>query len=408
MGGLIPMIGVALEGGGARGAFHVGAMKALYENGYAFDGYVGTSIGALNAAVLAQGDFDRLARMWGEVTPQMLFSDPVVWLLGLGERSPFTGDLVADVGRLVEDLRRPGGRRGVDTTRMKAMIADLVDEPRLRASGKLYGLVTVCVNELRPYQLLLGDIPEGALHSYVMASAAFPGFQPEVIGKNTFVDGGLYNNCPMNLLTDGGFDEVIAIRTVAPGLYRLPRTDAKITVITPSRDLGNIMAFDNALAARNMRIGYLDTLRFLWGLRGQSYYVLPDHTRDAGQLLMALPDSLISDLRGAFPLPDLPPQRLLFERVLPELGAYLRLSKGYDYGDLAVALLEVAAADAGVDPLRVFSLPALSQAILNATTDGMVSTPEKGRLLEIRESLLGDYRPVARQMGCALARVAAG
>ena len=28
------MLGLALEGGGARGAFHIGAIKALLENGY--------------------------------------------------------------------------------------------------------------------------------------------------------------------------------------------------------------------------------------------------------------------------------------------------------------------------------------------------------------------------------------
>ena len=39
------MLGVALEGGGARGAFHVGAIKALLEEGYEIDGIVGTSIG---------------------------------------------------------------------------------------------------------------------------------------------------------------------------------------------------------------------------------------------------------------------------------------------------------------------------------------------------------------------------
>ena len=56
--------GLTLEGGGARGAYHIGAVKALLENGYEFGAIVGTSIGAINAAFLAQGDFDEIYKMW--------------------------------------------------------------------------------------------------------------------------------------------------------------------------------------------------------------------------------------------------------------------------------------------------------------------------------------------------------
>ena len=62
------MYGVALEGGGARGAYHIGALKALMENGYEISGIVGTSIGAFNAAVVAQGDFDKLYKFWTSST----------------------------------------------------------------------------------------------------------------------------------------------------------------------------------------------------------------------------------------------------------------------------------------------------------------------------------------------------
>ena len=52
------MYGVALEGGGMKGAYHIGAVKAILECGYEIGAYVGTSIGSFNAAVLAQGDFE--------------------------------------------------------------------------------------------------------------------------------------------------------------------------------------------------------------------------------------------------------------------------------------------------------------------------------------------------------------
>ena len=58
------MYGVALEGGGMKGAYHLGAMKAIFECGYELGGFVGTSIGSFNAAVLAQGDFEKLYNKW--------------------------------------------------------------------------------------------------------------------------------------------------------------------------------------------------------------------------------------------------------------------------------------------------------------------------------------------------------
>ena len=49
------MIGLVLEGGVARGAYHIGVVKAYLEAGYKFDGYAGTSVGAINAAMIAHG-----------------------------------------------------------------------------------------------------------------------------------------------------------------------------------------------------------------------------------------------------------------------------------------------------------------------------------------------------------------
>ena len=51
-----PTINLALQGGGAHGAFTWGVLDALLEDGrLRFDGVSGTSAGAMNAVVLAQG-----------------------------------------------------------------------------------------------------------------------------------------------------------------------------------------------------------------------------------------------------------------------------------------------------------------------------------------------------------------
>ena len=59
--------GLALEGGGARGAYQIGAYKALVENGFKFDAIVGTSIGAINAAIICQGGIELLEELWNKI-----------------------------------------------------------------------------------------------------------------------------------------------------------------------------------------------------------------------------------------------------------------------------------------------------------------------------------------------------
>lgn len=67
------MIGLALEGGGTRGAFHMGVIKAFLDEGYEIGGVTGTSVGALNAAILVQGSFEEGCRIWENLNPSDIF-----------------------------------------------------------------------------------------------------------------------------------------------------------------------------------------------------------------------------------------------------------------------------------------------------------------------------------------------
>lgn len=257
------MRGLALEGGGSRGAYHIGVVQAYLDEGYVFDGFVGTSIGAINAAVLAQGDFEKALELWSGLSTENLFP------LDADERSLIKiGEAKWDMSILSDargSLKKIISGGGVNTSGIRKIVSECVDEERLRASSKDFGLVTVSVTERKPYELFLEDIPQGELPRYIMASACFPGFKSEIIDQKRFIDGALYNNCPVNMLLEKGYDEIIAVRTMAPGIFRkveIPN-GVNIRIIVPSEDLGNIMIFSPEAARRNIRLGYLDGLRSL-------------------------------------------------------------------------------------------------------------------------------------------------
>lgn len=73
-GGNIMKVGLVLSGGGGKGAYELGVWKALVE--MKLDKYIevisGTSIGAFNAALFAQGDMDNAQALWDEVTMEKL------------------------------------------------------------------------------------------------------------------------------------------------------------------------------------------------------------------------------------------------------------------------------------------------------------------------------------------------
>lgn len=58
---------IALAGGGTKGAYQVGAWKAMRELGIPFDIVTGTSIGSVTAALMVQGDFDRAWELWTHI-----------------------------------------------------------------------------------------------------------------------------------------------------------------------------------------------------------------------------------------------------------------------------------------------------------------------------------------------------
>jgi NTE family protein len=259
------MRGLVLEGGGARGAYQIGVVKSLYENGYSFDGFVGTSIGSINAALLAQGDFDMAMELWMNISMEQVFYEDELPILELSDIKSFKHDkhdLKSSLKKGAAALLKIIHNRGLHTDRMKYFLEKYINEEKIRESSKDFGLVALSVSERKAYELMLDDIPEGHLINYIMASSSVPGFHLETIEGNTFIDGGIYNNCPSNLLLKKGYNDILAVRITK--IHSLLWTDdTKIKTITPSKDLGNILLFTSDNCAAKIELGYNDGLRYV-------------------------------------------------------------------------------------------------------------------------------------------------
>ncbi|MFQ5509339.1 MAG: patatin-like phospholipase family protein [Leptospirillia bacterium] len=173
-------VGLALGGGASRGWAHIGVVRALEEAGHIPAWVGGTSMGALVAAAVAAGRLDALEAFARSLTQRKVISYldlvmPVRGLLGGEKIAALLTELLGDVE--ISELSIP----------FCAVATDL-------ATGR----------EVR--------LREGPLVDAVMASIAIPGiFNPQVVGDDYLVDGGLVNPVPVSVLRDMGATQVIAV-----------------------------------------------------------------------------------------------------------------------------------------------------------------------------------------------------
>ena len=205
---------LVLQGGGALGAYQVGVYQALHEAGIEPDWVVGTSIGAINASIIAgnppEERLPRLREFWrrmdrGPLT-EFVHATPVVgptlanWLtIGQGIQSFFTPNPWA-----FASVHLPLGGESAgfySTAPLEGTLSELVDFSRL-ADNKprlTVGAANVRTGEMRYFD----SRDEAITVKHVMASGALPPAFPAIrIGDDLFWDGGILSNTPVEVVFD--------------------------------------------------------------------------------------------------------------------------------------------------------------------------------------------------------------
>ena len=248
--------GLVLAGGGAKGSYQVGVYQALMELGWLPDVITGASVGSLNAALFVMGKVNEAADLWRSLDNHGVLELP----------EGKTPEELRDF--LLETLR--GG--GLNTEPLGQTIDQYMDENAIRASHIKYGLVITEMNTLRSVQCTLDDIPQGQLKDYMLASSAcFPALRPYEIDGVKYIDGGWRDNMPLELATKMGATELIGVDVDGVGLTRPNLTGLPTRIIRSHWDLGPLFDFDGARAAKNIALGYMDTMREFGRLGGTAY-----------------------------------------------------------------------------------------------------------------------------------------
>ena len=351
------MYGLVLEGGGARGAYHVGVYKAILEEGIEIGGITGTSIGALNGAMIVQGDYDKCYELWHNISYSMVIDNNEYEIERLKELKFEKEDLVF----LANNIKTVIADRGFDITPFKKLLDKYIHEEKIRESELDFGVVTVNVTDLKSIEIFKEDIPQGEIKDYLLASAFLPVFKTEKLGGKRYLDGGFYDNLPFNMLKRKGYKNLIIVRTNARGLTRKVEFDeANAIIVSPSEDIGRTFLIDSDKVKSNIELGYYDGLKAFRKLKGKRYYIEVDQPSEYYfQLLSNLDENQVEEIKAIINTPDLPYKRLLFEYIIPKLGSVLGLSKEFTYEDFVISLLEKKAEAAKIERFKVYKFKEL-------------------------------------------------
>ena len=212
--GIAGQIVLVLQGGGALGAYQVGVYQAMHEAGIDPDWVIGTSIGAINASLIAgnppERRLERLDSFWKQMEHPAAAGDALDWF-GLGNLAANMSTMTRGIANFftpnLHALRGSTAPLGVEdasyysTKPLRQTLNSLVDFDYLSRSRTrmTVGAVNVCSGRMRYFDSRNG--PLSAEH--VLASGALPpAFGAVRIEGEAYWDGGIYSNTPIEAVLD--------------------------------------------------------------------------------------------------------------------------------------------------------------------------------------------------------------
>lgn len=257
---------LVLGGGGAKGAYEVGAIAALDELGIKAGSVFGTSVGALHAAMYAQGSMDAAAALWDNIRLSDVVSEESLAIADDAE------NIFDHPEKLLEFITRYAQKKGVDVSPLTDILHKLIDEDKIRRSGVHLGIVTTRFPSLAMVEKRLEEMEIGSLIDWLMASAScFPIFPMKQVGGDRYIDGGFCDNTPVEMAVRSGARDIVAIDIGKHRSHTQYDRRPNITYIRTSQPLGGLLTLDSALSARNRILGYNDVMRAFGRMRGVSY-----------------------------------------------------------------------------------------------------------------------------------------
>lgn len=253
-------VGVVLSGGGAKGAYQIGVWKALNKLKIKYDIVTGTSVGALNGLMFVQKEYRKAYKIWKNISYDFIFDEH--------EKLNVKADEIYKI--YISEFFKHGG---MEVKQLERQIELAYDEKKFYSSNVDYGIVVFNLSKLKPEMITKSKLTKENIKDYVLASACcFPTFKIKKIQGTNYIDGGYYDNMPINLCEELGATKVIAVDTKAIGIKRkVKNKDLEVITISPNNKIIPLLVFDKNLAIQTMKFGYNDTMKVFGKYIGKTF-----------------------------------------------------------------------------------------------------------------------------------------
>jgi NTE family protein len=345
---------LVLAGGGTRGIYQLGVLKALAELGEDdFNMVFGVSVGALNAAMIVQNDLDRMAYMYDHLEASQIVK-------GFVPNDMSIGNLINERQEFIPALKYWAANGGIDISPFYTMVHEFYDPEKFFASKSEFFCVTATAKNHDGVLVNKEMMKEHGEDWLVASASAYPAFPVKTIDGNEYVDGGYYDNFPVDYALQQGADEIIGIDLGDDPIHPLYLEKDHIRYIHPREEMYNFLTFDQEKMQKAKILGYNDTMKTYGKLEGWKYtlepFEYPSYFDEfyRGLLLLETRIKMATSLNERFR------SQQVVTDILKERMHLTHLSVRQYYYGILDALLELC----GTDTTRIYTLEEVRNIIL--------------------------------------------
>ena len=278
-------MGLVLDGGGAKGAYHIGVFKALKELDISkhINAVSGASVGALNACLFPIYNLNSqiVENIWiNEVEDKILTLNPdkvINSFLKLKKNY-----IKNSVNKLVSDFLDDDNILLIPFINFLSTsaifsregIVEIMDKYLYEETIKKINIYASCtnINDFQPHYFKLNNYSLKTIKKILLASSAIPAiFPPENIRGQLYIDGGISDNSPIKTLKNYDFTDIIIVHLKQNNDSNILKNklynNINIYELYPRKDLGNFfkstLNFSSSFIKKCMHQGYIDALNIL-------------------------------------------------------------------------------------------------------------------------------------------------
>ncbi|MCL1802596.1 MAG: patatin-like phospholipase family protein [Eubacteriaceae bacterium] len=283
--------GLVLSSDGSKSSFEIGAWKALRELNIHIPSVSGSFVGAINAALIAQGDFEKAVRFWRNASAQNLFyvnktiAQKYTEEWSKAETRQFRRQFINFIQGRTEEL-----------TPLRSLVESYIDERLIRQSKTSLGFVSISVMTLEAEMLTLNKIPRGRLPSYLLAAACFP----QIAQVNRAQDPSFsLEYSPYWIIQNTGTEKILSTDDV---LVIPPTLASEVDIIAASEAMELTLNESVEKMRANIKLGYMDTMRKFEESLGAYYLIKRGASIEFERFKQKLGSELPAHLNGLLAL----------------------------------------------------------------------------------------------------------